>query len=1271
MVEEKRPDQLVKMHFYDIECLNNIFTLTNYYPEENKVVQYVLPDKKLGKIMDSQPDFMEKLTARVRLRNKNFTPGKITKSLGSGTVEVRDLRTTKANLQLAREFGMSTARNPNDPTDTTSVYPASFRLICDTDEDNKTGYWRPEEVMKRYNSKLFMIRNMDSDTMESIQKIDKSYPNLDKLNYHYYNAKNDPFLLGYNSANYDLTMLAIYLQEAFVTTENNPDQAELYAQNGSGFHFYKINAPEPNILRKINNELFTTYRDRMPSILFNPPEGQERDSYRRAYLIRRNMLRSGRHLDVSNLNAKMRKVGLKRLLGMLGYQILESSQLKPGTDHLDSIEQIYELLAYNASDCINLACLMDHPYYQGQFQLMQTMLHTYPMIVYQKKDKTYAPEISPATVKPNRMRIDSSSADVATNVVCPYGHLKDIPHTSFNYPEARKSVEVKIPQFNVLEQTKDFFEKRVYGPAAKINLIAANEAKEQFDRIMHFYATVQNKNFDDSTNFYIDQLAPYNKDKETLKALKNLKDQDFIDMFSHLNTFDLKSIRQYKGIQEIHVAYNGYTYNIPRHFVLNNKLVPDTKDKRVITLGDLVGYIKDHSRGDKTKHLNEVEQLLALYNKNQKSLQQTNVADVFNSVNTNQNGISNEDFNTMKKLVEFITDAVFKKTMTLQAPPQPNAAPSQLIILENNKPLRKLTMRPYVTKDLPVDNYCLPFFNADGTPSAGYALFSIGGIHGAEYNKDLYDEDEAVYEREMTMNASFGGKNTSKIKAPILFKPNKSGAYALNDKYVYTSIDWANHEDFSSYYPSLCRMLNVYWNDGIGRDIYGEVYDRKEELGHMMKDTKKYSADEREYFHIMRQGTKLILNSTTGKGDTHGQNSPIQMNNNIISMRLIGQMFTWRIGQAQTLAGAKVISTNTDGLYTVMDDIELNSKILENEVKEIHVRIDPERLYLISKDANNRIEEDAKTFEINTPSGGDLAAFNGPVPTHSLAHPAAVDKALGLYLQEIGKPDSPYYDKKLMKPFNSELGMKLLLRLKPIDNTDPDTLEDKRKRLNYYQNVVASQPGSDRYIFTSDEYFADPNDELYTHINLGKDIVPQQEHREEQLSLSLWGDDDLDVNKIHIIQHYNRIFYLKADSNLPYQFLYVAAGRKVPANIRASRMKNNQILYDNGTLASYVLSKNGVAVNGLNQEYKEAKVVKMPSSQPEWPIIIVNQSLASLSEQEINNLINNLDMNVYLDMLKQKYMHSWCNNPVYKHDYDKEKAQKTKELQRIWENRRA
>ena len=84
-------------------------------------------------------------------------------------------------------------------------------------------------------------------------------------------------------------------------------------------------------------------------------------------------------MDANNLNEKMKKVGLKRLLGMTGYQILESDKLRPGTAHIENMDQFYDLLAYNASDCINLAALFFDDrktisnFYMSQFELKQSI----------------------------------------------------------------------------------------------------------------------------------------------------------------------------------------------------------------------------------------------------------------------------------------------------------------------------------------------------------------------------------------------------------------------------------------------------------------------------------------------------------------------------------------------------------------------------------------------------------------------------------------------------------------------------------------------------------------------------------------------------------------------------------------------------------------------------------------------------------------------------------------------------------------------------------
>ena len=124
--------------------------------------------------------------------------------------------------------------------------------------------------------------------------------------------------------------------------------------------------------------------------------------------------------------------------------------------------------------------------------------------------------------------------------------------------------------------------------------------------------------------------------------------------------------------------------------------------------------------------------------------------------------------------------------------------------------------------------------------------------------------------------------------------------------------------------------MRAFYNEGLGYDRYGEVYENKNKYSKLMKD-KSLSQDERDLYALMRNGTKLILNSASGAADANFE-SAIRMNNQIISMRIIGQLFSWRIGQAQTLEGGKATSTNTDGLYVALEE-ELNNRILKSGAK--------------------------------------------------------------------------------------------------------------------------------------------------------------------------------------------------------------------------------------------------------------------------------------------------------------------------------------------------
>lgn len=382
--------------------------------------------------------------------------------------------------------------------------------------------------------------------------------------------------------------------------------------------------------------------------------------------------------------------------------------------------------------------------------------------------------------------------------------------------------------------------------------------------------------------------------------------------------------------------------------------------------------------------------------------------------------------------------------------------------------------------DIPEPVTTVPYFNKDGSWNGCYVNFSIGGIHGAEYAKTKFEQDmiawEAQYKRVNDFVSQYSKEELEKLKGtvefngekckvseflthkkngptvikwpkkPELFNKTPSGKWQLNKTYTYCSNSEVDHDDFTSYYPSLLMNLKAYENKELGEDRYVEQFDNKTLFGKYMKDPNR-SKEEQAYYSVARNGTKLILNSASGASDTAYDNN-IRMNNRIISMRIIGQLFTWRIGQALSLEGFPVISTNTDGLYVVCDDTnrERCREILDREAKSINVGIEPEEMRLISKDANNRIELTVDGKVIGA-GGGDVACYEGINITKSIAHPTLIDKLLVDYLKEYGCNEEFDYDKaiKLLEDFKATA---------PVHH-----------QLSMYQMIVNSSVGTNRFVF--------------------------------------------------------------------------------------------------------------------------------------------------------------------------------------------------------------
>lgn len=341
----------------------------------------------------------------------------------------------------------------------------------------------------------------------------------------------------------------------------------------------------------------------------------------------------------------------------------------------------------------------------------------------------------------------------------------------------------------------------------------------------------------------------------------------------------------------------------------------------------------------------------------------------------------------------------------------------------------------------------LPFIDKYGRESSSYVRFSIGGIHGAEINQQQLDQDRAKI-RELKekygyisklpkkacsktlLNLIIAQSRTSyqgypvrcsheipyffehtepvdEILDPEDFSPymcQKSkhfdGIYdyqeELLDRYKYTSSGLSVHQDFVSYYPLLMIMLGTF-HDGKGKDPYEEVKDSRVAIKAMLK-VYEFGTPQWEDTNNEQEGYKLVLNSASGVLDgSHDTN--LRANNKAIAMRSIGQMCTFRIGMALALEGATIPSSNTDGIYALNIDIERNKAIVEEELKSLYIAIDPEEMYLVSKDANNRMEiVDGK---VTSARGGTLTSWKGARVDNSLSHPALVDRILTDYLQDV------------------------------------------------------------------------------------------------------------------------------------------------------------------------------------------------------------------------------------------------------------------------------
>lgn len=1056
--------------YYDIEALNNAFTLSTFTPRTNEVEIFFLVDPEEGSALSEDlapggPGIDLMVAGRsILAKNPAYTAGG-----KSPNIRFWNLNTLVANERLATIFGLSSAEHVNNPS-SDSIYPNRFRPVCDTD------------------------------------------PGYDPINTHAY-------LVGYNSFNYDTTMLTLYFMEAF----------DYVAR---GVEFIPVKA---STMREHNDQLFSKeFIKYMPRYLSQGFVANGEGWGSLVNRIRTAMMNSGRYIDAARLNEAQQMVALKKLLGMIGRQILESDKLRGYNAVIKTMDELIELLAYNVSDCVGLGQLFDDPTYAGAFDLKMALMTEYPETIYAKKSDSYAPDMRPNRIRRGRLTPDSSSAKFVGVILSPYGNLKDSETVSFMYPSEVVAKELGIPRVNVLEESKKFFYDSITDPTARA----------QFDQVYDYYKSIEGKNYNESEEYAknypqgppVSYLANIPRKPNNLSYFR--ADGSESSCFATFST---------GGIHGAEADFNSLIRDLQEHgnkarmLEIAQYLFPDAKDFVAMA---------------KTQHNTLVLPDGAVVNKALVLLGSDPAKVSYRK--------PKKDDPTQAQQVAWAMDQL------------PN--PADLLALQ----------RPA--------EQALFIYLTNGTVLEGKELLANTTAASAKY------------------------KEANPKDVPVLFPVQPNGSTKLNGKYTFTSADRAIHEDFTSYYPNMLRNLSAFYNEELGEDRYAKILKDKDLYGQMSK-APGISAEEKNRLTVLRNGTKLILNSASGAGDTT-HHTPIRVNNYIISMRIIGQLFSWRVGQAQTLAGARIISTNTDGLYSVLDE-ETNNKVLAEQQELIHVEIEPEPLLLVSKDSNNRMELEVPEPGVNawetkiiSASGSSLACHRGPNPTKSLAHPAALDHGLAMYLRYIiGEYIPQHRDTplSLVEPLDRIVGRKILTDA--IKNNTPV------QAAALFQNIISASSGSLRYPFAAKAFVT--------------------------------GGDPEEILEPRALQHYNRMFIVK-EGTPGAVGLRMAGSTKVTAPMIAKRKRDGSSMVAlPDPVAAQILRQQGFATNHADAAAhgltllptdQDVSVRKISGIDPTWSVLIVNDDLHCLPPERLQELLDSLDVDNYLNRLAESFEDNWMND---------------------------
>ena len=1268
--------------FYDIESLHNIFTVAVYLTASRHVTVYYLLDEDpdtgltsaaLEQALRDQHTYNELLQANPTLMNKRRQFGLD----GDGAIRFANLQIPENARHLARIFcGILDDRDHDPHTIGASPLDPDFPIICDTHPD--------------------------------------------------YDPAVDHFVAGYNSNQYDTTMLALYFASAF-DSHGQPT----HVSAGS--------------LREHNDQIFALVKPVDPTEPKRPMPSYLR-AHPRADAIRRNWLSTGRHFDVARLNELQAKVALKRLLGMLGHQILESDKLAGPDARIESITDAVELISYNISDTVGTSLLMEDPVYSGSFDLRSGLLRTYPETVFDRLGgnnyRTPRQNTNAVLRRWPRMRltIDASSAQFAGRILAPYrdlrdipGHVADLPVVSFRYPDPlRRDPGSPWPE-NVLTQTRDFFFDHV-----PTDTVAGKRAHTEFEQVYRYYRSIEGLSFNQTQSVDDAPLSVIGRIDHTLGQLAQDTDHQiatgagqhrvalaqllghspgpvrpgepdsprevsftygqFRAMFSGLSNWAHTALTPGQqrdvfiaDLLRLQIIIQAWCDSAQPYWPADR---PATRDQTLITWRPDNRYWRNQSyqladvaklptnvpyytlEGEPTScfatfstggiHGAEAH-IQRLAHDNRASAQRwARFREALDTAHTQWVGACNQVDADPQAAGDKLTEIVTSGRQWISGAVAAGSVPQVDTAYGTPYPAEQLAAAAWWIRQ----NIRIQLDRTD--PDTGEPVVIEWGDllkSGSKKNDPILRE---VPKGERARPAAiFTDKTTSEVP---LVPPTPDGSEPvhqenrLDPRYRYTSVADVIHEDFTSYYPLMLVNLAAFTNPDLAepgkppRDKYSEIFDDKERYGKLRKD-KSLTAVERGRYNILREGTKLILNAASGAADAR-HDTPILTNNMIVTMRIIGQLFSWRIGQAQTFAGGKIVSTNTDGLYSTLD-WDTNQKVLDDHAETIGVEIEPEPLTLVSKDSNNRVEflTAEQSLEILTDTsrgqpayrrediadkpwfrvvasagGGTLACWDGPSPRKALAHSAMNDRLLLEYFKYIagGRPGA-----RIDRPMDLELGRIILDRL----HRELSTVE----LLSLYQNLIASSPGASSYLYAV-PYRIDPD--------TGTPVEALDSTR-----LTFDGDNsrravdnptDPAVQRTHtavqpeLLGHYTRVFAvdpvkLAARPNLGDPVVIAAAKAATIPAARMAGLAEQGLTPPRDPVAAYLLTQAGEDVNQLRHS-KDIKLARHSGVDPAEAALVFNHSLHDHPDQQVlRDLLDCIDTEVYLRRAAASFDENWRN----------------------------